>query len=77
MMPYEVTTNAFHSDVVSWLQENVGQLLWSNPILEWRGQGWSMHYNGNNHGGANLTVFRYLIRIDDAKLANLTALRWA
>lgn len=65
-MPYEVITNAFHSDVVEWLQENVGDLLWSRPIVEWRGRGWTINSMGH----------RYLIRIDDAELAVVCALRW-
>lgn len=74
-MPYEVRTNAFHSDVVEWLQENVGDLLWSRPIMEWKGRGWTMNSLGtlvvkDNPG------YRYLIRIDDAELAVVCALRW-
>lgn len=70
-MPYEVRTNAFHSDVVEWLQENVGDLLWSRPIVEWRGKGWTMNSIGPLDSG-----YRYLIRIDDAELAVLCSLRW-
>lgn len=71
-MPYQVRTNAFHSDVVEWLQENVGNLLWSRPIVEWRGQGWTM-----NHFGSLDSGYRYLIRIDDAELATICALKWS
>lgn len=70
-MPYEVRTNAFYSDVIEWLQENVGDLLWSRPIVEWKGRGWTMNSIGSlesNH--------RYLIRIEDAELAVMCALRW-
>lgn len=74
-MPYEVRTNAFHSDVVEWLQENVGNLLWSRPIVEWRGQGWTMNHLGSLEN-SDTQGFRYLIRIDDAELAVVCALRW-
>jgi hypothetical protein len=74
-MPYEVTTNAFHEDVVSWLQENVGNLLWSRPIVEWHGRGWAMNSLGYEPTGNR--DFRYIIKVDDPKLATLTALRWS
>lgn len=74
-MPYEVRTNAFYSDVVEWLQENVGDLLWSRPIIEWRGHGWTMNHFGSLEN-AYTQGYRYLIRIDDAKLAVMCALRW-
>lgn len=70
-MPYEVRTNAFYSDVIEWLQENVGDLLWSRPIVEWRGRGWTMNSIGSLDSG-----YRYLIRMDDAELAVMCALRW-
>lgn len=71
-MPYEVKTNAFHTDVVGWLQENVGDLLWRRPIVEWKGRGWTM-----NHLGGTDTDHRYLIRIDDKELATICALKWS
>lgn len=75
-MPYEVRTNAFHSDVVEWLQENVGDLLWSRPIVEWRGLGWTMNSMGSITNSRDGQGYGYLIRIDDAELAVVCALRW-
>lgn len=31
-----------YSDIVQWLQENVGPLLHSKPLIFWHGQGWHM-----------------------------------
>lgn len=76
-MPYEVKTNGFYSEVVEWLQENVGDLLWSRPIVEWRGRGWTMNHLGSLINDSNDGNYRYLIRIDDVKLATVCALRWS
>jgi len=75
-MPYVVKTNAFYEDVISWLQENVGDLLWSRPIVEWKGRGWTMNSFGAMPAGYDGT-YRYLIRIDDKELATICALRWS
>ena len=79
-MPYEVKTNGFHSEVVEWLQENVGDLLWSRPIIEWRGRGWTMNHMGPPFNDTSQPYsnggYRYLVRIDDAEIAVMCALRW-
>lgn len=74
-MPYEITTNGFYTDVIEWLQVNVGNVLWSRPVVEWKGQGWTM----NSLGETNRlqTGYLYIIRIDEPKLATLAALRWS
>ena len=74
-MPYEITTNAYYEDIIEWLQTNVGDLQWSRPIVEWKGKGWTM----NSLGGTKFkqTGYLYVIRVDDAKLATLAALRWS
>ena len=55
------------NDIVSWLCENVGHLLWAQPIVEWHGYEWHMRR----------TATGYEIRVDDEELAVLTLLRWA
>jgi hypothetical protein len=75
-MPYEIYTGAHYEHVLSWLQEHVGDLQWSRPIVEWKGQGWTL----NSHGLASSrrqSSVRYIIRVDNAKLATLAALRWS
>lgn len=74
-MPYEIATDAYYEDLIEWLQENVGQLLWSRPIVEWKGQGWAVNAYGltkSRTGGS-----RFIVKIDDCKLATLAALRWS
>lgn len=31
-----------YSDIIHWLQENVGPMLHHQPIIFWHGQGWHM-----------------------------------
>ena len=38
-----------YASVISWLQENIGPLLHSQPIIFWHGKGWhvkSIYING-------------------------------
>lgn len=76
-MPYEIHTSAHHDDVLSWLQENVGDLQWSRPIVEWQGQGWRLNAYGLIRARGKPSSVRYIIKVDDAKLATLAALRWS
>lgn len=75
-MTHQIKTSSFHSDVLEWLQENVGDLLWSKPIIEWHGRGWHMV---NQYSIVPYTVpdLHYVITVDDPKLAILTSLRWS
>ena len=34
--------NTDYSRVLSWLQENIGDLVHSQPIMFWHGRGWHM-----------------------------------
>lgn len=69
----EVITDAFCLDVVEWLQENVGSLLWCRPNVEWKGQGWTLNAYGYNKS-KNKTY--YMIRIGNDKLGMLAQLKW-
>ena len=40
--PYRVDSNRFYSEILEWLQTNVGNILWSQPIIAWHGDGWNM-----------------------------------
>lgn len=75
-MPYEIKSNASYEDLIPWLQENVGDLQWSTPVTMWQGKGWSVNSIGLTLKGYDLKT-RYLIRIDDSKLATICALRWS
>ena len=36
------TLHRNYGDIVQWLQENIGPLLHSQPLIFWHGQGWHM-----------------------------------
>jgi hypothetical protein len=68
-------------EVLSWLQQNVGDLLWSQPIVSWRGQGWhmksgrSMDPLGSPRGSMGTSF--YDVEFDDPKQAVAFALKWS
>ena len=76
-MPYEITTNAHCDDLISWLQQNIGDLQWSRPNVEWKGRGWTVNAQGAVRPRGIPTAISYVIRVEDSKLATLTALRWS
>lgn len=41
-MVTKIKTTRHYAEVLSWLQENVGNLYWSQPIIAWHGEGWHM-----------------------------------
>lgn len=72
------TTYKNSSDLVHWLQENVGPVLNCQPIIFWHGQGWHMrnYYVAypdnpeyNDHG--------WSVEFDKEEDAVLFKLRWA
>lgn len=72
-MPYEIITCEYADDVVEWLQVNIGELLWSRPNIEWRGKGWTINAYGI---GRSQDRMYYLVKVDDAKMATLAALKF-
>lgn len=38
----KIYTKADYNKVISWLQEHIGVLLHSQPIIFWHGEGWHM-----------------------------------
>ena len=75
-MPFEIITKAHPEDVIAWLQEYVGELLWSKPIIEWHGKGWCINSYGLVSNRGKPSSISYIIKIDNPKLATLAALRW-
>lgn len=60
-----IRTERYWEEVVEWLQVNVGPLQWSKPIVEWKGQGWTMKAGREvAQRGAMGRAF-YLVKIDD------------
>jgi len=73
-MPFEIETRSHPDDFIPWLQERVGDLLWSRPVVEWKGKGWTVNAFGAVRPSSLSSSF--IIRINDPKLATLAALRW-
>ena len=64
--------------MLDWLQENVGPLLWSNPILEWHGQGWSMRTGTDFNPGPEINFIKVYqdVTIYDAQKELIFRLIW-
>lgn len=71
-MTRTVLTAAYYTEVVDWLTENVGPVLWSQPIIQWKGRGWHM----KGHARPDSPDYYWSITIDEPRLAMLAALRW-
>ena len=72
-----VVTAAPWAEVLSWLQQNVGNLLWSQPIMAWHGEGWHMKSHPEVAPRGQSNRIRYQVTFDDPKLAVIFALKWA
>lgn len=61
------------ADLVQWLQENIGPVLHSQPIIFWHGDGWHLH----RLVGLASAKDCWEVEINDEKKATLFALRWS
>lgn len=75
-MPHNIIAKGNHNEIVEWLEANISKVLWSKPIVEWKGSGWSMNLYGYS-GSFPYQPTKFLVRIDDERLALLCSLRWA
>lgn len=76
--PYKVYTFSKNfSEIVQWLQDNVGQLLHSNPIIFWHGEGWHMRSYYVTSDDRSQNQSGWCIEIEDEKKATLCALKWS
>lgn len=75
-MPHDVIATGNHAEIVEWLEENVSKVFWNRSIIEWKGNGWSMHLYGYNQDFPYQPL-KFLIRLDSEKHAILCALRWS
>lgn len=62
-----------YSDIVKWLQDNVGPLLHSQPLIFWHGDGWhvrSYHTvdRGNPHNNRSGWCIEFLDPVDKHKI---------
>jgi hypothetical protein len=64
--PYAVKSNRPYAEILLWLQENVGKVIWSQPIVGWHGEGW--HMRSTPEIGAT-TVSCYTIEFQDKEHA--------
>ena len=71
-----IMTSAYWEDALNWLQQNVGRLLWQNPIIEWRGQGWHMKCTPTWANRGHASRPKYEVAFDDPAQAMIFALRW-
>lgn len=71
-----VKSNRPWAEILGWLQTNVGQLLWSQPIIMWHGQGWKMKHYARVMPRGKGAIPCYTVEFDDPKMATLFAL-WA
>ena len=60
------------AEVLSYLQEHVGNLLHCRPIMMWHGEGWHMR-RGKQVDSRSF----YDVEFDDSKQAVAFALKWA
>ena len=72
---HTVRTYQSWAEVLSYLQEHVGNLLHCQPILFWHGEGWHMK-RGPMSFEADPRSF-YDVEFDDPKQAVAFALKWA
>ena len=75
-MPHNIIARGNYNEIVEWLEENIGKVLWSRSIIEWKGSGWSMNLYGYNDTFPYQPA-SFIVRIDDERLALLCSLRWA
>lgn len=72
------TTHKNSGDIVHWLQENVGPVLHSKPLIYWHGASWHMR----SYYVTNITTGPYRdhgwsVEFDREEDAVLFKLRWA
>ena len=76
-MPYEVRVMADRTELIQWLDLNVGKFTSNSHYYAAKGMGWEILPYGVDYGNS---VFqepkRYVIRVWDKDKAFLTRLRW-
>lgn len=72
-----VLTTAPWAEVLSYLQEHVGDLLHCRPIIMWHGEGWHMKSHPEVWPIGAARRIGYEVTFDDPKQAVIFALKWA
>ena len=65
-----------YAPVLQWLQDNVGPLLHSNPIIFWHGRGWHMKFQHEVAPRGQLGRPNCTVEIDDPEKATWFSLVW-
>lgn len=60
-------------ELLHWLQDNIGPVLHSQPIIFWHGDGWHLHRLVDLASAKDC----WEVEINDEKKATLFALRWS
>jgi hypothetical protein len=56
-------SNSDYARVLSWLQENIGDLVHSQPIIFWHGRGWHMKM-GRDVAPSRLAIGKNFITVE-------------
>ena len=65
------------AEVLSYLQQHVGDLLHCQPIIMWHGEGWHMKSESEVDLRGRPSRMFYDVTFDDPKQAVAFALKWA
>ena len=65
------------AEVLAWCQEHVGNLLWSQPIVAWHGEGWHMRSGSDVAPRGSMGDYWVVVEFDDPKKATEFALIWS
>ena len=74
--PHSIQCDKFYNEILQWLQENVGNIKWSHPIVSWHGEGWFMKMTPKVNRRGLSSVACYTVYFEDEKYATLFGL-WA
>jgi len=58
--------------MIRFCEENIGHILWSNPIVEWHGLGWHI----KSFATSDISVHGYEVDISDDRLSLMFALKF-
>ena len=73
-MTASVKSYRFYTEILQWLQENVGNILWSQPIISWHGEGWHIKSTPEVMPRGVSSRSCYTVTFEDDKKATMFAL---
>ena len=71
---HAVESYRFYNEILQWLQENVGNILWSQPIISWHGEGWHIKSTPKVSPRGISSVICYTVTFEDPEKALLFGL---